>query len=90
MYVTVSDPAVAARAAERIAAVAGVQAQVEGEQISAPAQDPGVLPSVLRALDEAGIEVVEMGLRGASLDDVFLALTGHGGHIGAGDAEDAA
>jgi len=90
LYVSVSDPAVAAHAAERVTAVAGVPAQVEGEQVSAPAQDPGVLPSVLRALDEAGIEVVEMGLRGASLDDVFLALTGHGDHTGPGDSEDAA
>ena len=90
LYVTVSDPAVAARAAEQITAVVGVQVQVDGEQISAPVQDPGLLPAVLRALDEAGIEVAELGLRGASLDDVFLALTGHSGHFEPIAAEDTA
>ncbi|TVP77439.1 ATP-binding cassette domain-containing protein [Thioalkalivibrio sp.] len=90
LYVTVSDPAVAARAAEQITAVVGVQAQVDGDQISAPVQDPGLLPAVLRALDETGIEVAELGLRGASLDDVFLALTGHSGHFEPTASEDAA
>ncbi|HSM27551.1 MAG TPA: ATP-binding cassette domain-containing protein [Thioalkalivibrio sp.] len=90
LYVTVSDTALAARAAEQITAVAGVRAQVDGEQISAPALDPGLLPAVLRALDEANIEVAELGLRGASLDDVFLALTGQSGHPRPGEAEDAA
>jgi len=89
LYVTVSDPALAARAAEQVAAVTSVQAQVDGEQISAPVQDPVLLPSVLRALDDAGIGVAELGLRGPSLDDVFLALTGHGGQSGPNAAEDA-
>jgi len=79
LYVTVSDPTLAARAAEQITAVVGVQAQMDGDQISAPVRDPGLLPAMLRALDEAGIEVAELGLRGPSLDDVFLALTGHNG-----------
>jgi oleandomycin transport system ATP-binding protein len=90
LYVTVADPALATRAAEQITTVAGVQAQVDGEQISAPVKDPGLLPAVLRALDEAGIEVAELGLRGASLDDVFLALTGHSGRVKPGEVEDAA
>jgi oleandomycin transport system ATP-binding protein len=90
LYVTVSDPSLATSAAEHITAVAGVQAQVDGEQIRAPVQDPGLLPAVLRALDGAGIAVVELGLRGASLDDVFLALTGHSGHFESSESEDAA
>jgi len=88
--VTVSDPALVARAAEQITAAVGVQAQVDGEQISAPVQDPGLLPAVLRALDEAGIEVAELGLRGASLDDVFLALTGHSDRRESSESEDTA
>jgi ABC-2 type transport system ATP-binding protein len=31
----------------------------------------------VRSLDEAGIETSGLGLRRPSLDDVFLALTGH-------------
>jgi ABC-2 type transport system ATP-binding protein len=34
------------------------------------------LPSVVRALDEAGIAVEDLGLRRPTLDEVFLALTG--------------
>jgi len=90
LYVTVSDSRRAAHAAEHITAVAGVQAQVDGERISAPVQDPRLLPAVLRALDEAGIAVAELSLRGASLDDVFLALTGHSGHSKRNASEDAA
>jgi hypothetical protein len=32
----------------------------------------------VRRLDDAGIRVVDITLRRPSLDDVFLALTGHG------------
>jgi ABC-2 type transport system ATP-binding protein len=35
------------------------------------------LPMIVRALDEAGIEVEDLGLRRPTLDEVFLALTGH-------------
>jgi ABC-2 type transport system ATP-binding protein len=35
------------------------------------------LIQTVRALDEAGIETSGLGLRRPSLDDVFLALTGH-------------
>jgi len=36
------------------------------------------LVSVIRDLDGAGIEIDDIGLRRPTLDDVFLALTGHG------------
>ena len=35
------------------------------------------LPVVVRRLDEEGIAVTELALRLPSLDEVFLALTGH-------------
>ena len=45
---------------------------------SVPAPDgPRHLPAVVRALDEAGIEVEDITLRRPTLDEVFLALTGH-------------
>ena len=37
----------------------------------------GVLVQVVRDLDEAGIVIDDIGLRRPTLDDVFLALTGH-------------
>jgi len=36
-----------------------------------------VVPSVIRALDDAGVDVLDVVVRRPSLDDVFLALTGH-------------
>jgi oleandomycin transport system ATP-binding protein len=35
-----------------------------------------VLPAIIRELDEARVELAEFTLRKASLDEVFLALTG--------------
>ena len=36
-----------------------------------------VLPGVMRRFEDAGIRVAELNLRGSSLDEVFLSLTGH-------------
>ena len=36
-----------------------------------------LLPAVVRALDDAGVAVDEIGVRRPTLDEVFLALTGH-------------
>src|SRR6202035_2252532 len=36
-----------------------------------------LLPIVVRALDEAGVPVEDIALRRPTLDEVFLALTGH-------------
>ena len=36
-----------------------------------------VLPEVIRDLDAAGIPLADIGLRRPTLDDAFLALTGH-------------
>jgi oleandomycin transport system ATP-binding protein len=35
------------------------------------------MPAVVRRLDDAGIAVAELTLRGSTLDEVFLSLTGH-------------
>src|SRR6266540_7264443 len=78
----------AARA--RLDAVATIVAEVagaaptkggDGGLVSAPVRGDRsggqVLAAVARRLDAAGIAVTEAGLRLASLDEVFLALTGH-------------
>jgi ABC-2 type transport system ATP-binding protein len=36
-----------------------------------------VLIAAGRVLDDAGIELEDLGIRRPSLDDVFLAITGH-------------
>lgn len=49
----------------------------DGLVSSVPVGDATVLPEVVRRLDEQGIVVGELSLRKPSLDEVFLALTGH-------------
>ncbi|MGW5671319.1 ATP-binding cassette domain-containing protein [Micromonospora sp. NPDC003776] len=66
-------PTVLAVAAE----VTGATPEVAQTTVSVPVNDPGVLPAVVRRLDAAEVAVAELALRGASLDEVFLNLTGH-------------
>jgi ABC-2 type transport system ATP-binding protein len=47
------------------------------------------LMAALRLLDEADVEVLDVGLRRPTLDDVFLALTGHLAADGEGDGDTA-
>jgi oleandomycin transport system ATP-binding protein len=51
--------------------------EVRGTQVTVPVADPSVLPAAVRRLDDAGVLVAELALRGSSLDEVFLSLTGH-------------
>ncbi|MCO6011131.1 ATP-binding cassette domain-containing protein [Actinoallomurus purpureus] len=60
-----------------VSVVVGEGMQIEGDLVTAPVTDPAVLPTVVRRLDDAGVVVAELSLRKSSLDEVFLALTGH-------------
>ncbi|WP_159943770.1 MULTISPECIES: ATP-binding cassette domain-containing protein [unclassified Nocardiopsis] len=60
-----------------IEAVTSTPAASDGLLASVPVTDSGVLPEVVRRLDEQGVAVAELSLRKPSLDEVFLALTGH-------------
>jgi oleandomycin transport system ATP-binding protein len=50
--------------------------------------DAAVLPAIIRELDEARVELAEFTLRKASLDEVFLALTGDRPAAGPGSDDD--
>lgn len=78
--VVLADPADAGRVVELLAprACGTVGAQAEGSVVTVPMDDlTGVVPAVVRDLDSAGIEVVDVRTRRSTLDDVFFALTGH-------------
>ena len=49
----------------------------EAGRVTAQVSDGRLLPELVRELDDRGIELAEFALRKASLDEVFLALTGH-------------
>ena len=75
-----ADPADVPAVAALIESAAGVVAVPHADDpalLSAPVEDAGALPAVVRALQERDIRVTELALRLASLDEVFLALTGH-------------
>ena len=50
---------------------------MQGERVTAAVSDPALVPAVVRRLDDEGVVLDELTLRGASLDEVFLTLTGH-------------
>jgi ABC-2 type transport system ATP-binding protein len=58
-----------------------------GRRLSVPvAAAEGLTTRVVRALDEAGVEVNDVTMTRASLDDVFFALTGHASTSGSADS----
>jgi ABC-2 type transport system ATP-binding protein len=61
-----------------LTAVADGGVRVDGRSMTAPiAGGARTLTEALRQLDAAGVGLRDVGLRRPSLDDVFLALTGH-------------
>jgi oleandomycin transport system ATP-binding protein len=59
-----------------VGALTGAQPEVNGQLVTAPVQDPGLLPAAVRRLDDAGVVIGELALRSSSLNEVFLSLTG--------------
>jgi len=77
--VNVGHPEQTATAVEVLTRVCSQEAwgDFETGTVHVPAEDPALLAKAVRALDEANVDVVDLSLRRPSLDDVFLALTGH-------------
>ncbi|MFF4774113.1 ATP-binding cassette domain-containing protein [Microtetraspora fusca] len=57
--------------------VLGAAPEVAGGLVSGSVRDPALVPSIVRRLDDLGVVAAELSLRKSSLDEVFLALTGH-------------
>jgi ABC-2 type transport system ATP-binding protein len=71
------------------ACVADVAVDEHTRKLTAPT-DGGTaqLVTVIRALDDAGIPLDDVGLRRPTLDDVFLSLTGHVAEEAPAEAEE--
>jgi oleandomycin transport system ATP-binding protein len=69
-----------------ISELAGSTPQVVDGLVTAPINDPTIMPAVVRRLDEVGVVVGELSLRKSSLDEVFFVLTGHRADETADDA----
>jgi ABC-2 type transport system ATP-binding protein len=62
-----------------VADIGSGEPSVNGREVCLPvATGPRALMEALRRLDEREIELLDVGLRRPTLDDVFLTLTGHG------------
>ncbi|MCY3784178.1 MAG: ATP-binding cassette domain-containing protein [Chloroflexi bacterium] len=80
LSVVVNDPAQADAALGVIAGHGSGDARIndDGVTVTMPvAGGAAMLAAVIRDLDDAGVEISDIGVRRPSLDDVFLALTGH-------------
>ncbi|MHB1498307.1 MAG: ATP-binding cassette domain-containing protein [Acidimicrobiales bacterium] len=76
------DAAGAATAATVLAALGaegdGVEVDLAMRRASVPCSDgPGLLPAATAGLVAAGVEIEDLTLRRPTLDEVFMALTGH-------------
>ncbi|OLR93666.1 ATP-binding cassette domain-containing protein [Actinokineospora bangkokensis] len=80
LAVTLADPAQSATAAAALSRVGAEAAVAVGERVVQVGLRPGIgaIAEAAAALAALGVEVEDFGVRRPSLDDVFLALTGHG------------
>ena len=79
LHVRVAEPEQAEQAEQMLVAALGdeVSRESDGISLSARADDPSLVASLLTQLNDSGVEVTEFSLGQPSLDEVFLALTGH-------------
>ena len=79
LEVTVVDASDVKRAAEVLLPFARGDEQVDNDRstVTIPIErSVGIVPEVVRALDEQGVEIDDVVVRRPTLDDVFLTLTG--------------
>jgi ABC-2 type transport system ATP-binding protein len=75
---TVGDLATATQVLAPLAANGDPRADEQTRRLSLPVTGgTGTLAEALRRLDDARVDVLDVGLRRPDLDDVFLSLTGH-------------
>jgi ABC-2 type transport system ATP-binding protein len=66
------------KAASIVRPIAGTEPELDGRTLRVPSPDGShLLAQMLRQLDDQGVFPATVSLREPSLDDVFLALTGH-------------
>ncbi|WP_018353086.1 ATP-binding cassette domain-containing protein [Longispora albida] len=71
-----ADPAGVPVALAVVAELTGGVPEAAGGTVTVPVSDPALMPAIVARLDLSGITVAELALRSASLDEVFLSLTG--------------
>jgi ABC-2 type transport system ATP-binding protein len=78
LEVHLEDPDDAERAMGALAAMSDERPTLERNTVRAPMRRrSGAIPEAVRRLDDAGVGIEDISLRRPTLDDVFIALTGH-------------
>jgi ABC-2 type transport system ATP-binding protein len=78
LEVELEDSSDAEAAISALAELAQDRPTVEGTSVRAPVRArTGNIPDAVRRLDAAGVGVADIAIRRPTLDDVFIALTGH-------------
>jgi ABC-2 type transport system ATP-binding protein len=76
--VRLEDPADAERAVAALTEMCIERPTVSGDTVSAPVHThTGMIVEAVRRLDEAGVGIDDISIHRPTLDDVFIALTGH-------------
>jgi ABC-type multidrug transport system ATPase subunit len=89
LSVTLTEPHFAAESALRAYVEGPVEVSQDGRRLQAAVPSTsGLVTTVVRALDAAGVIVDDVEVRPPSLDDVFFSLTGHGADVTADDGSD--
>jgi oleandomycin transport system ATP-binding protein len=72
------DPAHLGAAADALASLSGGSPAVDPDSgmVGVSVDDASLVAAAVRRLDDAGVPIADLALRGPSLDDVFLSLTG--------------
>jgi ABC-2 type transport system ATP-binding protein len=84
LEIIIDNPRYLPEARRALEAIGEAEARVDepAKRVSVPvASHDGVLTRAIRALDDAGVHVDDIGFRRPTLDDVFLKLTGHEAEI---------
>ena len=78
LEVHLADASAVATAVRALAPMSDEPPVADGETVRLPvSRRSGTIVEAVRRLDDAGVAVDDLGLRRPTLDDVFLALTGH-------------
>ena len=76
--IQLEDPADAEAAVSALAPIAEDRPVIEDGAVRAPVRRrDGLIPEIVRRLDEADVGIEDIAIHRPTLDDVFMALTGH-------------
>jgi ABC-2 type transport system ATP-binding protein len=88
LEVRLADADAAPRAVAALAEMSDEPPATDGALVTLTVRTrTGAIVQAVRRLDDAGVDVDDLALRRPTLDDVFLALTGHAAEIADGDGD---